>query len=219
MTSKFAGPFVGQEYLTISGVRDRVYSIDWKEREITLEILGGLSDEAEDSGTRVGDHFTMSLDEFLDDIGRDFVLETDIPERDWLVSWGYYCDRRAYRGPSTFLAGLNYARVHRKGCRIDVAGRGYDVQDQSDLDECGDNKTDEEQDFFDRCAAIGAKFQWRDSFDHSKNWKSKEEWAALKSASGLDDGEFWRRAHTEGDAFYRRIRRIENDVEEGAVAG
>jgi len=102
--------------------------------------------------------------------------------RDWRVCHGYYMDRDAYRGPSTFLAGLNYARIHRKPYSLDAGGHGTGVYDMATMDEDGDQQTEDEQEFFDACAKIGFKFKWRKSFDHSKNWKTVEQWDAINRA-------------------------------------
>lgn len=92
-------------------------------------------------------------------------------ERDWRVTWGYYSDRECYRGPNTWLAGLNYARAHRKGRRVDVGGSCAWVLDQLELDEGGDRKTEDEQAFFDECAHVGTRFSWRSTWKHSRNWR------------------------------------------------
>lgn len=155
----------------------RVMRVDTRERTVKCEAVR-LPD---DSLGEPGDTAEFDLDQFIDEIGSQWFLSADVPERDWEVTWGFYCDRRVYRGPSTFLAGLNYARVHRKGCRIDVGGRAYRVLDMLTLDEGGDDQTEEETEFFERCADIGSRFKWRGSFDHSKNWKTKEEWARLEA--------------------------------------
>jgi len=104
------------------------------------------------------------------------------PVRNWQVSHGYYLDRVAYQGESTFFAGLNHARVHRRPYGLDAAGHLHRVLDMETLDEDGDQQTDDEREFFDKCADIGGRFKWRKSFDHSKNWKTCEQWDAIKRA-------------------------------------
>ena len=91
-------------------------------------------------------------------------------ERNWLVAHGFYCDRHAYKGPNTFLAGLAIARLHRKPYPVDPAGHAISVTDLDTADIDGDCKTDEEEDFFEACAEIGSKFPYR-KWDHSKNWR------------------------------------------------
>lgn len=44
------------------------------------------------------------------------------------------------------------------------------VMDMTTLDENGDQQTDEEIEFFESCAAIGARFATRPTWNNSKNW-------------------------------------------------
>lgn len=91
--------------------------------------------------------------------------------RDWQVAHGFYCDRFAYSGSSTILAGLNWARLHRKPHRCDAGGCSRRVVDCASYDTNGDAQTDEEKYFFDQCAIIGKRFKDRRTWDSSKNWK------------------------------------------------
>ncbi len=95
-------------------------------------------------------------------------------DREWRVSWGYYSDRHAYEGSNTFLAGLNHARTCRKGRDVDTAGSFPEVIDLSTLDEDGDQKTEEEESFFQSCSLIGMGYKWRGTWDHSWNWVGED---------------------------------------------
>lgn len=80
-------------------------------------------------------------------------------ERDWSITTGFYAEHQFWRGGSTFLAGLNWARLHRHWPFGPgrVPHTAHSIVDLDSLDEGGDSKTDDESEFFDRCAMVGAR--------------------------------------------------------------
>lgn len=78
---------------------------------------------------------------------------------DWHIQTGFYCEGHYWSGSSTFLAGLNYARLHRSWPfdPMVLPHTVHGILNHDNLDEDGDDQSEEEREFFDRCARAGVR--------------------------------------------------------------